>query len=239
MNTVTRLANFAASNSHVKRSLEVIQEAIERYGADNLCLSFNGGKDCTIVLHLIHTTYQRLELGTEASKSNKCDKKLLAFYFKSDDSFNEEATFVEQVVKTYNLNLVQYSSPSLKQSLAQFKSEHPHTRAILIGTRTGDLYPGAQMSAFQLTDPGWPSFIRVNPILHWTYQQVWEFIRELQVPYCDLYNQGYSSFGVKSQSERNPSLLRRNSRGEPYYLGAWHLENHKDERTFRSSDPSP
>lgn len=35
----------------------------------------------------------------------------------------------------------------------------------------------------------------LNPIIDWTDEDVWEFIREYNVPYCELYDQGYKRLG--------------------------------------------
>ena len=35
----------------------------------------------------------------------------------------------------------------------------------------------------------------VNPIVDWTTEEVWEFIHEYNVPYCELYDQGYTRLG--------------------------------------------
>ena len=35
----------------------------------------------------------------------------------------------------------------------------------------------------------------VNPIIDWTEAEVWEFIHEYKVPYCELYDQGYKRLG--------------------------------------------
>ena len=35
----------------------------------------------------------------------------------------------------------------------------------------------------------------VNPIIDWTDAEVWEFIHEYNIPYCELYDQGFKRLG--------------------------------------------
>lgn len=35
----------------------------------------------------------------------------------------------------------------------------------------------------------------VNPIIDWTDEDVWEFIHEYNIPYCKLYDEGYTRLG--------------------------------------------
>lgn len=35
----------------------------------------------------------------------------------------------------------------------------------------------------------------VNPIIDWSTEEVWEFIHEYNLPYCELYDQGWSRLG--------------------------------------------
>lgn len=43
----------------VAGALRTIEAALARYGHAQLCVGFNGGKDCTALLHLFHAAVQR------------------------------------------------------------------------------------------------------------------------------------------------------------------------------------
>lgn len=59
-------------------------------------------------------------------------------------------------------------------------------KAIFLGTRQGDPH-SEQLEPFLPTDEGWPPFMRVHPILHWSYAHVWTYLAGQ--PYCPLYDQ--------------------------------------------------
>ena len=81
----------------------------------------------------------------------------------------------------------------MKLALTTYASRFPHIRAILVGTRRTDPH-GARLGFRNPTDPGWPQFERVHPIIRWSYADVWTFLLRLEVPYCCLYDQGCVSF---------------------------------------------
>lgn len=44
------------------------------------------------------------------------------------------------------------------------------------------------------SDKGWVPLMRINPILHWNYKDVWDFLKTFKVRYCSLYDAGYFVF---------------------------------------------
>jgi FAD synthetase len=46
------------------------------------------------------------------------------------------------------------------------------------------------MMKHQDVKDGWPSIMRINAIIDWTYQDLWQFILDNNVPYCTLYDKG-------------------------------------------------
>ena len=82
---------------------------------------------------------------------------------------------------------------------------------MVLGTRETD--PHAQNWGIIMpsdTDQGWPEFTRLMPLYYWSYSLIWKFILECELPYCPLYDKGFTYLGDQSNSVINPFLKENN-----------------------------
>ncbi|CAL8096975.1 unnamed protein product [Orchesella dallaii] len=169
----------------VAKAVKVIEEALEKFQLENLCICFNGGKDCTALLHLFHAVIQKKFPGTNI--------KIQSLYIKGDNPFEEMETFIEQTTKRYLMKTWTFNAP-IKNGLTNALKEHKELKGVLMGTRRSDP-SGETLGYFQMTDAGWPQIMRISPMLDWSFSDVWTFLRSLTLPYCPLYDRGSSHRG--------------------------------------------
>lgn len=144
-----------------------------------------------------------------------------AIYIVSKDPFDEVEEFVKITSAQYHLDLRRYAM-GMREALDAYLKDRPEVQAIFMGTRRTDPHSDT-LGHFSPTDKGWPQFMRVNPVIDWHYADIWavrlldsilldddtdnvQFIRYLQIPYCCLYDQGFTSLGGTSDTKPNPAL---------------------------------
>ena len=162
-------------------SLGIIQEALDRYRSivpttpfhryadtpppshSSLSLSYNGGKDCLVLLIIYLAAL---------STHPHLPPSLESIYIVPPNPFPEVETFVDQSSTTYHLSLTRLARASMKAAFEDYLAEKKEVKAIFVGTRRTDPH-GGSLTSFDATDHGWPPFIRVHPVIDWHYVEVW------------------------------------------------------------------
>ncbi len=97
------------------------------------------------------------------------------------------------------------------------ESKSPLDRVVIVGVRACESKKRADRWRVFMHDKGRSQ--TVAPILYWTDDDVWTFIRERGLPYCKLYDEGFRRLGcimcplarskMKSDAERWPNYAKK------------------------------
>lgn len=248
-----------AFRAKLKEALDTLLQAYNLYGPRGVIGSFNGGKDAAVVLHLqravlAHYCLQQLrdDDGLDTLKpSDVCSEvptpvwPLRAVFFLSKDEYDEVLDFVERTRQDHGLDLETFECGWLEGLATLTAAARQNTTlgagysmslAFVLGTRRGDPNGGEQQAfaPSSLDIAHLARFMRVNPIVRWSYADVWRFLRRYELPYCSLYDQGYTSLGRRHNTVPNPALKRPDGS----YLPAWMLEDATMERAGRADKKS-
>ncbi|KAI3799549.1 hypothetical protein L1987_34848 [Smallanthus sonchifolius] len=219
-----------------KNAIYVIQRALALYSIEEVAFSFNGGKDSTVLLHLLRAGYFLHQMEQGHSNGGLSDGEftfpIRTIYFETPSVFPEINSFTYETAASYGvkLDIIREDFKSGLDALLKAK----RTRAIFLGVRIGDPTAVGQ-EQFSPSSPGWPPFMRVNPILDWSYRDVWAFLLTCKVQYCGLYDQGYTSIGSINDTIPNALLCIKDSAVEKQkFRPAYMLSDGRLERAGRA-----
>lgn len=213
------------TKAQVENTLRVYRDALDKYGLDKLSISYNGGKDCLVMMVIyLAAIYEYIgDRGELRSVIN-------SVYINNEETFNEQDEFLKETTELFALDLFPIKS-GMREGFEYYLKEKPQVEAIVVGVRRIDPY-GAYLNEFQRTDHGWPDFVRVNSVLEWTTPEIWYFLKATGTKYCILYDQGYTSLGGVKDTLPNPLLKKQDGS----YLPAYMLQDGNSERLGRVSD---
>jgi len=110
-----------------------------------------------------------------------------------------EASAVQKMTNEHGLNLF-YKSVDLRRLCCQIRKVEPLNRALagldawITGLRREQALTRSDIKKIEI-DKEHGNIIKINPLADWTNDQVWTYIKENDVPYNVLHDQGYPSVG--------------------------------------------
>ncbi len=193
-----------AKEYETKTPQEIIDLALSKF--TNIAISFSGAEDVVLI-----------------DMAKKTGKKFRVFSLDTGRLHPETYQFLEEVRKTYNIDIeIFFANRDATEKLVKekglfsfYKDGHkeccearkvdPLKRALntvdvwITGQRK-DQSPGTRATVPVIQkDPtfGTGKLIKFNPLSNWSSKQVWNYIRENNVPYNKLHEQGFVSIGCE------------------------------------------
>lgn len=214
------MKNMAQRINDVKQTLQEVE-----LNYSKPCFSCAFSAESIVLLDLIISTCERVEIFTidtgrlhdstynlMAKIREKYDTKIITYF--------PEARLLEQHVNCVGHNAF-YSSLENRKSCCFVRKVEPLGRA-LIGKDAWITGLRRQQSKHRksLLASEWNEdyqLQKINPLLDWSYSDVWEYINYFNLPFNTLYDQGYVSIGCSP-------CTRAVTVGEDERAGRWWWE---------------
>ncbi|KAJ2987134.1 hypothetical protein NUW58_g4672 [Xylaria curta] len=216
--------------ARVREAIAVVDEAFQRYEPREISISYNGGKDCLVLLIIIlaclahrlpsSSKHQLSQSPNGSFDSKRFPDKFQAVYIVSPHPFSEIDDFVVSSSAEYQLDVTRYEL-GMKRGLEEYLADHPDIKAIFVGTRRTDPH-GEKLTHFDPTDGGWPDFMRVHPVIDWHYVHP-----EIGDPVLSIIQPGGTT-----DTQPNPNLKKQGENGGGF-LPAYELVGDDEERLGR------
>lgn len=183
----------------IRRSQQIILKSVERFPENKIFIAWTGGKDSTVLLHLVRMVFH-----------GKIPFKVM--FNDSTIEFDEVYEFIKKLKKDWEIDLVWIKHLSedidsyhttdntdLKLEIMRiakiniinnvvFKYK---LKAFMSGIRWDEHEARKKETFFSARS----DHMRIHPILHFTLSDIWEYTREFNVPYINLYDKGFKSLG--------------------------------------------
>ncbi|HOP03146.1 MAG TPA: phosphoadenylyl-sulfate reductase [Tenuifilaceae bacterium] len=157
---------------------------------------------------LFYETYDLIE-----RTSNKYKVDIKVFFPSSQE--------VEEMVNEKGINLF-FQSVENRKECCRVRKIEPLKRAFkgldvwICGLRREQSVTRIDMQPIEWDDAN--GLIKINPLIDWSEQMVWNYIREHKVPYNPLHDKGFASIGCQP-------CTRAIEPGEDVRAGRWWWEN--------------
>ncbi len=167
-----------------------------------------------------------LDTGRLFPESYQLIEKTNRTYQINIDIYFPDAEEVEKMVNEKGINLF-YESVENRKLCCYTRKIVPSRKALkdmevwITGIRKDQTISRFQNKHVEWDDTN--NLIKINPLLHWSEKQVWDYIKSFRVPYNELHDKGFPSIGCMP-------CTRKVKPGEDPRAGRWWWEDtgHKE-----------
>lgn len=198
--------NLFETRDCVADAISRIQGYAELAGPDGYWLAYSGGKDSVVIMELCKMAGVKFE--AHHSLTTIDPPELVRFVRETPDIIIDkpEKSFFQLLEKKgFPLRFSRWCCSELKERAGK-------GRLVITGVRWAESVRRSKRKMFDVCYSGRGTRF-LHPIIDWSDQQVWDFIRSRNLPYCCLYDQGRSRIGclfcpMAKPRERQSDLVK-------------------------------
>ena len=151
----------------------------------------SGGKDSIVIMRLAEMANVRVDW--HCSLTTVDPPELLRFIRKHHPyvKFNKPKTTMFRLIANHRMP----PTRMVRYCCEYFKETGGDGRTVITGVRKDESAKRSKRQAVECFSKNKTTKQVVNPIIDWSTNDVWEFIREEGLPYCELYDEGFKRLG--------------------------------------------
>lgn len=215
---------------------EMLQWAWSTYGTDAVFTSSFGPEDMVITDMMakgrIGVKIATIDTGRLPQETYELMDRAVERYGIDVDKYFPDYEKVEEMVNEKGVNLF-YRSIENRKLCCNIRKVQPLNRILegkkawITGLRADQTSLRKNANIAEIDSAR--GIVKINPLLHWTSDDVWNYLRENSVPYNALHDQGYPSIGCQP-------CTRAIKPGEDERAGRWWWESDVKECGLHTSE---
>ncbi|MEA3503696.1 MAG: phosphoadenylyl-sulfate reductase [Bacteroidota bacterium] len=219
--------NIAELNLRFKDSNpeELLRYFLTEYNGEIAFANSFGAED-QVITHMIAAIDKEadifmLDTGRHFPETYEIMQKTQSRYKVKIKAYFPDSESVEKMVNEKGINLF-YKSVENRKQCCQIRKTDPLMRAIkhldawITGLRSGQAVTRVGLEKVMWDEAN--GLLKINPLIDWSEDDVWNFIKDNNVPYNTLHDKGYASIGCQP-------CTRAIVEGEDVRAGRWWWEN--------------
>lgn len=235
------LLNIEAQEADRLSTTELLQWAFSEWHPQ-IALACSFQAEESVLIDLIHRARGSdfrlftLDSGRLNQETYDCMDAIRSRYGVQIEVFAAQTIALQMMVRQHGQNLF-YNSVEQRKLCCGIRKVEPLNRALkglkawVTGLRHEQAVTRSGMRKAEL-DKEHGNILKINPLIDWTYEEVWSYIRAHEIPYNGLHDQGYPSIGCAP-------CTRAVKPGEDPRAGRWWWENSQTKECglhFRSEE---
>ena len=205
---------------------EIVKYAVEALGTARITLASSLSIEDQVLTDILLKTAPGarvffIDTGRHFQKTYDLMEQTMNRYNFNFEVYAPDTGELEAAVAGYGPNFF-YESVELRKKCCEIRKIGPLKRVLrtvdgwICGLRRDQSMTRQDIQIFEWDSNH--SICKINPIAFWTEEQVWEYIKEHNVPYSNLYSKGFRSIGCEP-------CTRAVNPGEDIRSGRWWWED--------------